>query len=124
MEGNDFILFKHGCGNDSTYHEPYEYGFTDEAKARFEKPCENTIFYHVEVEFIGNQSYIYNSLEHLEHPKDDSDPVIFKIRNATLLDRSPTANGKEEIWFDRAPENTLKSDRNKKETMMEYGNRE
>ena len=106
MEGNDFILFKHGCGNDSTYHWPFEYEFTDEAKAG--NPCGNIIFYHVEVEFIGNQSYIYNSLEHLEHPKDDSDPVIFKIRNATLLDRSPTANGKEEIWFHRAPEITKK----------------
>ena len=116
MEGNDFILFKHGCGNDSTY----EMEFTVEAKPRFDKPCENPIFYHVEVEFLGNQSYIYN----LELPDNDSNPVIFKIRNATLLDWSLTANGKEEIWFDRAPENTLKSDRNKKETMMEYGNRE
>ena len=49
----------------------------DEAKARFENPCGNTIFDHVEAEFIGNQSYIYNSLEHLEHPNDDSDQVIF-----------------------------------------------
>ena len=81
MEGNDFILFKPGCGNDSTHHGRYEYEFTDEAKARFENPCGNTIFDHVEVEFIGN---IYNSLEHLEHPNDDSDPVIFKIRNSRL----------------------------------------
>ena len=121
MEGNDFILFKHGCGNDSTYHEPYEYGFTYEAKARFEKPCENTIFYHVEVEFIGNRSFLYEI-----NPEDDSNPIIFKIRNATLLDWSLTANGKEEIWFDRAPEITLKTDRNRKERMMrtkwEYSN--
>ena len=81
MEGNDFILFKNGCGNDSTHHGRYEYEFTDEAKERFENPCRNTIFDHVAVEFIGNQSYIYNSLE---HPNDDSDPVIFKIRNSRL----------------------------------------
>ena len=54
---------------------------------------------------------------HLEHPNDDSNPVIFKIRNATLLDWSLTANGKEEIWFDRAPDITLKKDRSEKESM-------
>ena len=108
MEGNDFILFKHGCGNDSTYLEPYEIEFNVEAKARFEKLCENTIFYHVEVEFIGNQSFLYE-----RNPEDDSNPIIFKIRNATLLDWSLTANGKEEIWFYRAPEITLKTYRKK-----------
>ena len=123
MEGNDFILFKHGCGNDSTYIESYYFHFTEEAKARFDKPCENTIFYHVEVELLGNQSYIYNyeqpndETETAEHPEDDSNPIIFKIRNATLLDWDLTANGKEEIWFDKAPKITLKSDRKKKESM-------
>ena len=114
MEGNDFILFKHGCGNDSTY-ERYKYVFNDEAKARFEKPCENTIFYHVEVEFIGNQSFLYEI-----NPEDDSNPIIFKIRNATLLDWSLTANGKEEIWFDKAPEITLKTNRNKKQSTYRF----
>ena len=55
---------------------------------------------------------------HLEHPNDDSNPVTFKIRNATLLDWSLTANGKEEIWFDRAPDITLEKDRSEKESMM------
>ena len=124
MEGNDFILFKHGCGNDSTYFNPWETDFSYEAKERFDKPCENTIFYHVEVEFLGNQSYIYNyeqpndETETAEHPEDDSNPIIFKIRNATLLDWDLTANGKEEIWFDKAPKIKLKSDRKKKESMM------
>ena len=129
MEGNDFILFKHGCGNDSTYpidHNPTitdEYKITDEEKQRFQKPCKNKIFYHVEVEFLGNQSYIYN-YEHPNdetetgHPEKDSNPVIFKIRNATLLDLGLTESGKEEIWFDRAQEITLKSDRIKKEYQM------
>ena len=118
MEGNDFILFKHGCGNDSTYEmnlcSPPR--FTDEARARFQKPCGNTIFYHVEVEFLGNQSYIYN-YEHLndetetvDHPEDDSNPIIFKIRNATLLDLGLTESSKEEIWFDKVTEITLKTD--------------
>ena len=124
MEGNDFIIFKHGCGEDSTYIESYQYEFSDEAEARFDKPCENTIFYHVEVEFLGNQSYIYNyeqpndETETAEHPEDDSNPIILKIRNATLLDWDLTANGKEEIWFDKAPKITLKSDRKQKESMM------
>ena len=138
MEGNDFILFKHGCGNDSTYpidHNPAckphtwtscrpyktrEYEITDEEKERFQKPCKNKIFYHVEVEFLGNQSYNYNyeypnDETETGHPKKDSNPVIFKIRNATLLDLGLTESGKEEIWFDRAQEITLKSYRIKKE---------
>ena len=110
MEGNDFILFKHGCGNDSTYEMNWalrlDPGWTPVG------PCGNTIFYHVEVEFIGNQSFLYE-----RNPEDDSNPIIFKIRNATLLDWSLTANGKEEIWFDRAPEITLKNDRSKNESM-------
>ena len=136
MEGNDFILFKHGCGNDSTYpidhktttnswpYKTYEFEITDEEKERFQKPCESTIFYHVEVEFLGNQSYIYNNdqpndvTETVDHPEDNPNPIIFKIRNATLLDWGLTTNGKEEIWFDRASEITLKSDRIKKESRM------
>ena len=128
MEGNDFILFKHGCGNDSTYpidHKtttnswPYktcEFEITDEEKERFQKPCKNKIFYHVEVEFLGNQSYIYNyehpndETETVDHPEDDSNPIIFKIRNATLLDLGLTESSKEEIWFDKVTEITLKTD--------------
>ena len=124
MEGNDFILFKHGCGNDSTYIEDYGMEFTAEAKARFDKTCENTIFYHVEVEFLGNQSNIYNyeqpddETETVEHPEDDSNPIIFTIRNATLLDWDLTASGKEEIWFDKAPKIRRESDQKRKDSMM------
>ena len=46
MEANDFIIFKHGCGNDSTYHEPHSIEFSEEAKQRFEKPGENFILIH------------------------------------------------------------------------------
>ena len=111
MEGNDFILFKHGCGNDSTYIGAYEAGFSDEAKARFDKPCENPIFYHVEVEKP-------HETETEEHPEHDSNPIIFKIRNASLLDWDLSANGKEEIWFDKAPNTRLESNRKWKGPMF------
>ena len=124
MEGNDFIIFKHGCGNDSTYLEPDKLEFDEETKKRFAKPCDNYTFYHVELEYVGHQSYIYqyeqpdNEDETDEHPENDSNPIIFKMRKATLLEWDLTESGKEEIWFDKAPEVTLKSDKNKKDGMM------
>ena len=134
MEGNDFIMFKHGCGNDSTYHDPSDYRatFDAETKERFDKPCENFIFYHVEVEYVGNKSftfqytpktdkwyfeYLFEDHPEEDHPEDDSNPIIFKIRNATLMEWDLTLSGKEDIWFDGLPEMNLKSDRNKKSMM-------
>ena len=124
MEGNDFIMFKHACGNDSTYLEANSIAIKEEAKKRFDKPCDNYTFYHVELEYVGDKSNIYkyeqpdDENETDEHPTGPSNPVIFKMRNATLLEWDLTESGKEEIWFDKAPEITLKSDRNKKELMM------
>ena len=125
MEGNDFIIFKHGCGNDSSYLGPNEIEFSVETKARFAKPCDNYTFYHVELEYVGDQSYTFKyeqsdtEDETDEHPENNqTNPIIFKMRNATLLEWGLTDNGKEEIWFDKAPEVTLKSDRNKKGSMM------
>ena len=94
MEGNDFIIFKHGCGNDSTYSkrwngwtDPSDTGFSDEAKAKMEKPCENFTFYHVEVEYVGDESYRYKyyaSDEETDNdkPSPEDDPIIFKIRSS------------------------------------------
>ena len=112
MEGNDFIMFKHGCGNDSMYEDPdSQWDIDRQAKQRFDEPCSNLIFYHVEVEYVGKKSFLYKS-------EDDSNPIIFKMRNATLLDWDLTSSGKEQIWFDRQPKVILKSDRNKKESTM------
>ena len=78
MEGNDFIIFKHGCGNDSTYHEPGTLEFDEWTKERFDKPCDDFTFYHVELEYVGDQSYIYkyeqpdNDDETDWHPENDS----------------------------------------------------
>ena len=127
MEGNDFIIFKHGCGNDSTYHEHHASEFTDEIINRFNKPCENFIFYHVELEDVGNNSFFYkyeqpdDENETDEQPEDDSNPIVFKMRKATLLEWNLTESGKEEIWFDKAPEVILKSDRNKNERCLKIG---
>ena len=94
MEGNDFIIFKHGCGNDSTYSKKWngwtdhsDTGFSDEAKAKMEKPCENFTFYHVEVEYVGDESYRYKyyaSDEETDNdkPSPEDDPIIFKIRSS------------------------------------------
>ena len=115
MEGNDFIIFKHGCGDDLTYHDPsdpYYFSVDEEMEERFETPCENVTFYHIEIEYVGDTSYTYNSV--LE---EKNDPIIFKIRNATLLEWDLTISGKEEIWFDKPPEINLKSNRNKKDPM-------
>ena len=84
MEGNDFIIFKHGCGEDSTFYtnetrhycrrnckytgwyDPdctetcTETRLAEDAKAKFGKPCENFIFYHVELEYIGDESFTYH----------------------------------------------------------------
>ena len=111
MEGNDFIIFKHGCGDDSTYHDPSDhwssFSVDEEMEERFEKPCENVTFYHVEIEHVGDTSYTYNSV--LE---EENNPIIFKIRNATLLEWGLTISGKEEIWFDIPPEIDLHSKQN------------
>ena len=93
MEGNDFIIFKHGCGNDSTYHtgwtgwtDPTHTGFSNKAKSKMTKPCDDFTFHHVEVEYVGDESYTYkyeesdDENETEEHPEDDSNPIIFKIR--------------------------------------------
>ena len=83
MEGNDFIIFKHGCGNDSTYlKDPHNIDqmmggmdFHEEGKERMKTPCENYTFYHIEVEYVGNQSYISkyeqsdDENETVEHPE-------------------------------------------------------
>ena len=93
MEGNDFIIFKHGCGNDSTYGKGWtgwtdhsDTGFSDEAKAKMEKPCENFTFYHVEVEYVGDESYTYkyyasDEETQTDKPSPEDDPIIFKIRS-------------------------------------------
>ena len=109
MEGNDFIIFKHGCGDDSTYHDPsnpLSFSVDEETRERFETPCENVTFYHVEVEY-GGASYTYNSVS-----EEENNPIIFKIRNATLLEWDLTISGKEEIWFDMPPEIDLHSKQN------------
>ena len=110
MEGNDFIIFKHGCGDDSTYHDPSDwssFSVDEETEERFETPCENVTFYHVEVEYVGDTSYTYNSVS-----EEEKNPIIFKIRNATLLEWDLTISGKEEIWFDIPPEIDLHSKQN------------
>ena len=112
MKGNDFIMFKHGCGNDSMYVDsPLDLYINWDAERRFDKPCTNITFHHVEVEYVGNKSFIYNF-------EDDSNPIIFQIRKATLKDWDVTTSGKEEIWFDRESKITLKSDRNKQASTM------
>ena len=125
MEGNDFIIFKHGCGDDSTYHDPSDhwssFSFDEEMEERFETPCENVTFYHIEIEYVGDTSYTYNSV--LE---EDNNPIIFKIRNATLLEWDLTISGKEEIWFDIPPEIDLHSKRNTRkrqntQMMLKFG---
>ena len=103
-------MFKHGCGDDSTYHDtsdPLSFSIDEETEERFETPCENVTFYHVEIEYVGDTSYTYNSA--LE---EENNPIIFKIRNATLLEWDLTISGKEEIWFDIPPEIDLHSKRN------------
>lgn len=98
-----------------TYHDPSDpfYFFVDEEmEERFETPCENVTFYHIEIEYVGDTSYTYSSVLEKEN-----DPIIFKIRNATLLEWDLTISGKEEIWFDKPPEINLKSNRNKKDPM-------
>ena len=126
MEGNDFVLFKHGCGNDSSY-ENFEFRreITPDGKERFDKPCENFTFYHVDLEHIGNQSTTYkyeqpdDDADILEHAEDDvTNPVIFKIRKATISDWFYTASGKEEIWYEQPPKVFLKSDRKEKAGKM------
>ena len=134
MYGNDFIIFKHGCGDDSEYTMAKNvdgtddrYKFSEESKTKMKKHCENHIFYHVEVEPIGNYTNTYEYEESEDgspttvglpgsestdsksdaelHPEDDEiNPKLFKIKRATLLDVDFTANGKEEIWFDKPQE--------------------
>ena len=148
LEGNDFIIFKHGCGNDSEYTlqvPESKFGppgtektqFTDESIDKMEEPCKNHIFYHVEVEFIGDQN---NTFKHvstepfvhpfdpdfdpdaepdIEHPDDDDEnPKLFKIRRATLMEWDLTDSGREDIWFDKPPTIVLKSDGGVKYQMM------
>ena len=134
MYGNDFIIFKHGCGDDSEYTMAKNvdgtddrYKFSEESKTKMKKHCENHIFYHVEVEPIGNYTNTYEYEESEDgppttvglpgsestdsksdaelHPEDDEiNPKVFKIKRATLLEVDFTANGKEEIWFDKPQE--------------------
>ena len=140
MEGNDFIIFKHGCGNDSEYtmETPFWSSstatkFSDESTDKMKEPCQNHIFYHVEVEFIGDQNNTFaydgsndptpsffpfhtfpdadpDAEPDIEHPDDDDEnPKIFKIRRATLMDWDLTDSGREDIWFDKPPTMVLKS---------------
>ena len=127
MEGNDFVLFKHGCGNDSTYENSRFNGgqITPDGKEKFDKPCENFTFYHVDLERFAmtSNSYKYeqpdDDADILEHAEDDdTNPVIFKIRKATLLEWYYTASGKEEIWYEQPPKVFLKSDRKEKDGKM------
>ena len=66
LTGNDFIIFKHGCGGDSNYTmekgpdgQDDQNKLSEESKTKMKKHCENHIFYHVEVELIGNSSNTY-----------------------------------------------------------------
>ena len=135
MDGNDFIIFKHGCGTDSEYtmkeNNTFSLSFSDESKTKMKKHCEGHIFYHVEVEFIGKSSNAYEFKKSEDsppigadrpgpdataptpetdlHPEDDEiNPKIFKIKRASLLEWDLTENGKEEIWFDKPQEIILK----------------
>ena len=109
MESNDFIIFKHGCGNDSTYHKERTWTrstsyplipsnwhtvFSDKTKAKMAKPCDNFTFHHVEVEYVGDDSYTYKYEESdgknvtEEDPEDGSNPIILKIRLLNISDES------------------------------------
>ena len=143
MDGNDFIIFKHGCGDDSEYtmQENNRMSFSDDSKTKMKKHCEDHIFYHVEVEFIGDSSNTYAVLESQRgpsigqgpqdpdltdsksetdlHPEDDEiNPKIFKIKRATLLEWNLTDNGKEEIWFDKPQEIVLNKGADPSNQMM------
>merc|ERR1711990_295796 len=56
MDGNDFVLIKHSCGNDSNYGDIHQIEFDKETKERMKTPCDNYTYYHVEVEYIGSRS--------------------------------------------------------------------
>ena len=158
LEGNDFIIFKHGCGNDSEYTLQVpgsKFGlpnpnaekteFTDESTDKMKEPCKNHIFYHVEVEIIGDPS---NTFEYdrfndptpsffpfysdrdadpdaepdIEHPDDDDEnPKLFKIRKATLMEWDLIDTGREDIWFDKPPTIVLKSNGGISSQMMLKG---
>ena len=133
MNGNDFIIFKHGCGNDSVYtmEKNNIHKFSQESEEKMQKHCENHTFYHVEVEFIGDSSNIYEYKEsedelpngsgppisdsadskaetEVHSENDEINPKMFKLKRATLLEWNFTKNGKEEIWYDKPQEITLK----------------
>ena len=146
MEGNDFIIFKHGCGNDSEYTMKLSFlgrpltQFSEDSTDKMKEPCKNHIFYHVEVEFIGDQtntfeydefnvpthSWIPLDYENFEldikHPDDDDEnPKIFKIRRATLMKWDLTESRTEDIWFDKPPKIVLKSNDRTDDQMMLKG---
>ena len=51
-----------------------------------------------------------------DHLENDSNPIIFKIRNATLSQSSDrNDSSKEEIWFEKPSENPYESDSNEDE---------
>ena len=56
------------------------------------KPCDNFRFHHVEVEYVGDDSYTYKYEESdgknvtEEDPEDGSNPIILKIRLLNISD--------------------------------------
>ena len=85
LEGNDFIIFKHGCGNDSEYTlqapassfgppnpDAPKTEFTDESTEKMKEPCKNHTFYHVEVELIGDQNNTFKA----EESNDSTEPRL------------------------------------------------
>ena len=97
MVGNDFIIFKHGCGNDSTYHREQTWTrlswgtpippftvFSDKTRAKMAKPCDNFTFHHVEVEYAGDDSYTYkyetSSDKNVTEEDPEDDLIILKMR--------------------------------------------
>ena len=132
LEGNDFIIFKHGCGNDSEYTMKPSYSnffhpktqFSEDSTDKMKEPCKNHIFYHVEVEFIGEQTntFEYDEFNVPKHPDDDDEnPKMFKIRRATLMKWDLTESRTEDIWFDKPPKIVLKSNDRTDDQMMLKG---
>ena len=86
LEGNDFIIFKHGCGNDSAYTlqvpesnfgppnpDAVKTEFTDESNEKMKEPCKNHTFYHVEIELLGDQNNTFKN-ESADPPPNPFDP--------------------------------------------------
>ena len=91
MDGNDFIIFKHGCGNDSEYtmEENNRMSFSDESKTKMKKHCDKNILEilrepHIEQDLSAIHNNGMAAGPHGKFEKkvgEDAPPSIYELVN-------------------------------------------